>query len=92
MQAPVDGGNVGGYVGASGRVGLVGMHRCWQEYTRLVNPVTKTHSAYSFVLLNVRWTVEERVLYSPKPAWEDIDFASDLMHSGFEVVPLNPEP
>jgi hypothetical protein len=81
--------NLADYTGHSSAIGIMGMHRCWQEWMRITNPFSKTHSVYSFILLNVRDTVDAGVLYSPKPAWEDVDFAFDLMDKGFEVIKVN---
>jgi hypothetical protein len=86
---PVEKQNLGEYFGKSSAIGIIGMHRCWQEWMRLTVPFSKTHSVYSFFLLNVRDTVNARVFYSPKPAWEDIDFCFDLVDQGFEVVKVN---
>jgi hypothetical protein len=86
---PVENQNLGDYFGKSSAIGIIGMHRCWQEWMRLTVPFSKTHSVYSFFLLNVRDTVNARIFYSPKPAWEDIDFCFDLVDQGFEVVKVN---
>eukprot|EP00961_Rhodomonas_salina_P015803 212367-Rhodomonas_salina.1 len=89
MDGPVDGDRLFNFTGRCSAVGLIGIHRCWQEYQRLSKPFTKTYSVYSFLLLNTKHSVEAGVLYSPKKAWEDIDFAFDLMDSDFEVIKVN---
>ena len=86
MIGAVDEASVGRYVGAMGRLGILGMDRDYREFMRHVNPFGKTYSIYSFVLLNVAQTVPGKVLYSPKPAWEDIDFAFDLLNNNFETL------
>ena len=81
--------NLQRYVGDSCKWGIVGMHRQWSQWKSIQKPFLETHSVYSFFLLNVRDTVEEKLLYAAKPIWEDIDFSYDLLHNGFHVIKVN---
>ena len=65
------------------------MHRDWGKWKTIKKPFKLTYSVYSFFLLNVKATVEKKVLYAPKPIWEDIDFNFDLLHSDLHVLKVN---
>lgn len=81
--------NLQQFVGDSSSWGIVGMHRDWGKWKTIKKPFKLTYSVYSFFLLNVKATVEKRVLYAPKPIWEDIDFNFDLLHSELHVLKVN---
>ena len=53
-----------------------------------VKPFAKTQ-VYAAVLLNVKSTVEKRVLYRPWPCWEDLRFNDDCDKEGLWVVKCN---
>ena len=53
-----------------------------------VRPFAKTQ-VYAAVLLNVKSTVEKRVLYRPWPCWEDLRFNDDCDIEGLWVVKCN---
>ena len=53
-----------------------------------VRPFAKTQ-VYAAILLNVKSTVEKRVLYRPWPCWEDLRFNDDCDKEGLWVVKCN---
>ena len=53
-----------------------------------VRPFAKTQ-VYAAILLNVKSTVEKRVLYRPWPCWEDLRFNDDCDKKGLWVVKCN---
>ncbi|CAH3029665.1 unnamed protein product, partial [Porites evermanni] len=53
-----------------------------------VRPFAKTQ-VYAAILLNVKSTVEKRVLYQPWPCWEDLRFNDDCDKEGLWVVKCN---
>ena len=65
--------------------GVLGLLR---SVPNAVRPFAKTQ-VYAAVLLNVKSTVEKRVLYRPWPCWEDLRFNDDCDKEGLWVVKCN---
>ena len=65
--------------------GVLGLLR---SVPNAVRPFAKTQ-VYAVVLLNVKSTVEKRVLYRPWPCWEDLRFNDDCDKEGLWVVKCN---
>ena len=65
--------------------GILGLLR---SVPNAVRPFAKTQ-VYAAVLLNVKSTVEKRVLYRPWPCWEDLRFNDDCDKEGLWVVKCN---
>ena len=65
--------------------GVLGLLR---SVPNAVRPFAKTQ-VYAAVLLNVKSTVEKRVLYRPRPCWEDLRFNDDCDKEGLWVVKCN---
>ena len=80
-----------GFVGCPGtQLAVIGLERDCRNYKDVLSgrrlPFTFTRSTYSMFLLNVRLTIEKKVLYPPRSHWEDIDFNEQCESKGLGVV------
>ena len=60
--------------GTFDQYGIVGLCRGQQWRDKVLHPIKRSYSVYSFFLLNVKETVRRNLYFPCRPIWEDIEF------------------
>jgi hypothetical protein len=69
--------------------GVVGINRGSTTRQKSIKyPISRTHSIYSFFLMNVEDTVAKGLFYPAKPVWEDVEFLNLLDENGMNCCKI----
>jgi hypothetical protein len=77
------------YIPDPSTIGLVGVnrHNGYLKFERAF--IANAGHIYSLFLVNIRATVERKVLFRPRAFWEDLSFADDCHEAGLHVIKYN---
>ena len=75
-------------IGTFDNYGIVGLCRGQQWRDKILHPIKRSYSVYSFFLLNVKETMRQKLYFPCRPIWEDIEFNNLLDENQLMVCKL----